>query len=69
MAGSVVSVLLRAPLTDAQHRDLDRWLVEISAHIDGVPDDREVWLNGAGAGHGGDSNEVGDTGLASPQRA
>ncbi len=50
MAEPVVSVLLRAPLTVAQHRDLDRWLVEISAHIDGVPDDREVWLDGAAVG-------------------
>lgn len=42
MAGPVVSVLLSAALTDAQHRDLDRWLVEISAHVAGVLGDREV---------------------------
>jgi Family of unknown function (DUF6368) len=43
--GPVVRVLLREPLNDEQFRAIDQWLIKNSRIIEGIPGNRDVWID------------------------
>jgi hypothetical protein len=53
MAGPVVSVLLREPLTKAHLKEIDQWLRSVATRVDGAHGRRgewELWMDGAPVG-------------------